>query len=371
MLDKTVHGAEADGVAATVSVRGAAAFARGVADELRSDRTIYLSVAAYCIVVATMLILTGTYDRSGFSAYVPMWQITFAVTFPAVFLTWRLAQLMLRQRRGASEAVAKVLAPASAARLVAGIVLMQFLLAFQIAFTSAKNAMPVLQGGFPHDKWQADFDQWLHFGADPVASLHSYFGSPTVTWLLEQNYSKIWFIVTFGCLFIFCVGEQARARRTHHVLLFVASWVLVGNVFAHLFLSAGPIFYGNVTGDHSRFASIAQHVFDNGSEGSFTQMVQAYLWQMYASGSTAFGTGISAFPSVHVAATTVVCLTAWRKSRFWGCASAAYLALILFSSVYLGWHYAIDGYFAIGAVLVIDWLLRRILRPEIAGDCTG
>ena len=371
MQDKTVQQAGSNSATRTVPLGHVWALVPAVADELRSDRTIYLSVAAYCIVVAAILILTGTYDGSVFSAYVPMWQIIFAVTFPAVFLTWRLAQLMLRQRRGASEAVAKVLAPASAARLVAGIVLMQFLLAFQIAFTSAKNAMPVLQGGFPHDKWQADFDQWLHFGADPVAFLHTYFGSPTLTWLLEQNYSKIWFIVTFGCLFIFCVGEQARARRTHHVLLFVASWVLVGNVFAHLFLSAGPIFYGNVTGDHSRFASIAQHVFDNGSEGSFTQMVQAYLWQMYASGSTAFGTGISAFPSVHVAATTVVCLAAWRKSRFWGCASAAYLALILFSSVYLGWHYAIDGYFAIGAVLLIDWLLRRILRPEIAGDCAG
>ncbi|TIN21837.1 MAG: hypothetical protein E5Y31_19780 [Mesorhizobium sp.] len=36
-----------------------------------------------------------------------------------------------------------------------------------------------------------------------------------------------------------------------------------------------------------------------------------------------------------------------------------YVALILFGSVYSGWHYAIDGYVSIALVILIWWITGK------------
>jgi membrane protein implicated in regulation of membrane protease activity len=46
----------------------------------------------------------------------------------------------------------------------------------------------------------------------------------------------------------------------------------------------------------------------------------------------------------------------------------SYLAFILFGSVYLGWHYAVDGYASIVLVAIIYWAGRRISRYLSARD---
>jgi hypothetical protein len=47
-------------------------------------------------------------------------------------------------------------------------------------------------------------------------------------------------------------------------------------------------------------------------------------------------------------------------------AAFAYVALVVASSVYLAWHYAIDGYAAVAMTLVIYATVRRASRTRIS-----
>jgi membrane-associated phospholipid phosphatase len=57
---------------------------------------------------------------------------------------------------------------------------------------------------------------------------------------------------------------------------------------------------------------------------------------------------------------------------FSGSVAFVYVALIALSSVYLGWHYAIDGYISIVLVVFSHFLVRRLVptgdawRPGLA-----
>ena len=80
-------------------------------------------------------------------------------------------------------------------------------------------------------------------------------------------------------------------------------------------------------------------------------------------------TGISAMPSIHVAMPLVYALTARATARWLAVAFGLYGLLILLGSVHLGWHYAVDGYVSVGAVLIL-WRSARGLggRPASPPD---
>src|SRR5690606_16080164 len=78
-----------------------------------------------------------------------------------------------------------------------------------------------------------------------------------------------------------------------------------------------------------------------------------YLLATYRGGPVTAGTGISAMPSMHLAIATLNALLFLRLSRVAGLVTLVYLATTLFGSVYLGWHYAVDGYVSIVAVILL------------------
>ncbi|MCP4182981.1 MAG: hypothetical protein GY761_06650, partial [Hyphomicrobiales bacterium] len=80
----------------------------------------------------------------------------------------------------------------------------------------------------------------------------------------------------------------------------------------------------------------------------------------YRTGNSGRGVGISAFPSVHVGLITLNALFAREIFPRLAGLAFAYVGIILVSSVYLGWHYAIDGYVAIFVVYAIYWLMKKV-----------
>jgi hypothetical protein len=73
-----------------------------------------------------------------------------------------------------------------------------------------------------------------------------------------------------------------------------------------------------------------------------------------------------------VAIAVLFALAGWQASRAAGLALTAYALVVLIGSVHLGWHYAVDGYFAAAATVVI-WIacgaaMRAWFRVAGEGD---
>lgn len=327
---------------------------------IAEDWLVYAIVAAYALIGAVALIATGASSAFAYLAYIPTWPFVFFLLFPFIYGMLGVLQIAHRFERRRRLAFAKVMTVDRLASLAGGLALLFAMMVFQGAFTSLKNALPMWQHGFPHDRLQADIDEWLHFGRAPWLYLHAIAGNGIVRRIVEWNYNQGWFIVCFATMFWVAVAKEARPIRTRYFTCYVVSWILVGSVLAGLFLSAGPAFYGHSTGDFERFGPLLAFIGESAGRMHSAATVQNYLWTAHEANMPGLGTGISAFPSMHVALVTLNALFLSERSRKWGAVAFAYVALVLASSVYLAWHYAIDGYVAIAVTVAVFLFVRRL-----------
>lgn len=150
--------------------------------------------------------------------------------------------------------------------------------------------------------------------------------------------------------------DEARVRR--FVALHALVWVLLVNVLALAFLSAGPVYHDRLVGSEM-FGGLDAALASSGVSGSYMGTMQAFLWSSYVAGTQEAGTGISAFPSVHVGMATVFALYLFERAHWLAVPGLVIVATFQFFSVYLGWHYTIDGYVSITVMGLIWALLRR------------
>jgi hypothetical protein len=73
-------------------------------------------------------------------------------------------------------------------------------------------------------------------------------------------------------------------------------------------------------------------------------------------------------PSIHVAMPLLYALAGGATARWLGVAFGTYGLLILLGSVHLGWHYAVDGYLSIVAVLLLWWGTGRLVNRDVAAS---
>lgn len=334
---------------------------RLIAARLRQDAWVYLAIAVYALFGMVVLYLTGNDEQAAYSAYVTQWTIVFLVFMPLMAVAIDITSVVLRFRRRRALAYRRMFSPRRMAHLYAGVILLMATMLFQGTFTSLKNLFPILHEGFPYDRLQADADRWLHFGEDPWRLLYAYGQYDVVRVVLEWNYNVAWFAICFGALFFVVTSPRADAIRARYLALFLFVWIVCGNIIAGTFLSAGPAFYGAVTGDPGRFA--AQLAFlQAGDWSNSAAAYQNYLWLLYQQKVPGLGSGISAFPSVHVALITMNALFLAEFSKRLAIVGVLYTLVVIASSVYLGWHYAIDGYASVilvtGCYLLVRWWTR-------------
>ncbi|MCV0394671.1 MAG: phosphatase PAP2 family protein [Rhizobiaceae bacterium] len=337
----------------------------GTVDRIRADRPLHVAILAYGGMVMLLLHATGTSQAAAFASYVPVWSVAFFFVFPVLYAGWRVLAVVHRVDRRRRLAWRAVFPAGRIDAMAAGVPLLATLMVFQGAFTSFKAAMPIWRGGFVHDAIQADIDRFLHMGVDPWRWLFSLSDAYWLQRAVEISYSQIWFVFCFGFLFWVVVSPAAAGIRTRYLVAYVATWIVVGNLLALVFLSAGPAYFGLVTGDHARFAEQLAILSRSAGVAHSAVELQAYLWASHEGRVAGLGTGISAFPSMHVALATLNMLFLWERSRRWGMIAAGYLLVVLASSVYLAWHYAIDGYAAIALVAAIHFGLRAAMKPAL------
>lgn len=346
----------------------------GVRARLQRDAWLYYAVLGYTLIGMLFVLAVGDLRGSSHAVYILPAIKAYLILMPLVALGYDAFYVVHRFDQRRRLAFSRVFTPERFASLAAGIILMAGLTVFQGTFTTIKTALPQLWGGFPYDRVQADIDAWLHFGVDPWRLLFAVGHHPVVLKVVEFNYNVAWFTLCFGALFFVATSPRADALRMRYMFMFMFVWVVCGNILAGLFLSAGPAYYGQVTGDHARFAEQLAFLADS-QWGSSASTYQSYLWRLYESGASGLGSGISAFPSVHVALITMNALFLAERSRWMAGVAFVYVAFVLASSVYLGWHYAIDGYVSIAVVTAGHFGLRRVMaraaRVAPAGSAGG
>jgi hypothetical protein len=155
--------------------------------------------------------------------------------------------------------------------------------------------------------------------------------------------------------------------RLQYVISYLLCWTLLGTLLAIVGASVGPCFYRDFYGDghFDPLMNYLRHM--NESVPLPALKVQGKLLEWATHHRHEIGSGISAFPSMHLSTSTLYALFAWRVSRGWGLAATAFLGLIFLGSIHLGYHYAVDGYASLLLTPPIWWAsglwARAILAP--------
>ncbi len=246
-------------------------------------------------------------------------------------------------------------------RLVELVFVFALYVLFIDTFIGFKRALPEVQ---PF-AWDADFmrvDRALHLGHHPWELLQPVLGQPRVTDLMDAVYYT-WFAVNMLCLMGF-LWVSSRALRIRFYVSFWLVWIVLGTVMAYALSSAGPCYFGLVTGGEDPFQPLMTYLYEvDRAHRLLAVFVQGQLWEDYSHGATnLLMKGISAMPSVHVALPVLYAIAGWRVHRGLGIAFAAFAFLIFLGSIHLGWHYAIDGYVSALAVAGIWWLSGLVVK---------
>ena len=222
---------------------------------------------------------------------------------------------------------------------------------FLVGFTTAKTAIPFLVG-YSWDAFWADADK-LIFGDDVWRLTHGWFGTRYMP-VWEGLYSASW----GGMLMLYManIALYAKARTVGVVYVaMLATWLVGGWFMAYVTSAAGPVFAHLVDPSLSeRFAALRVALDASLDPEGSTRLTQAYLAQALDHPVAVKGGGVSAMPSMHLAAVSIYVLSA-RGTR-WLFPAIAFWLIIFLGSGYLGYHYWIDGIVA----AAIAWLCWRL-----------
>ncbi|QUT04388.1 phosphatase PAP2 family protein [Sphingobium phenoxybenzoativorans] len=200
--------------------------------------------------------------------------------------------------------------------------------------------------GFHFDPALAAIDRSI-FGVDLGLWLHKIIGSPLLTYFLDGVYHA-WFLPMSVGVGIVALCTDARTRM-QYMTAFTMTWIGLGSILAYLLPAAGPCFYGVLVGPigNGPFEAVNDAlVADRAARAAdflFTIEVRDMLLDRFNDPDLSIGGGISAIPSIHNAMAVLFALVGYRFNRVFGLCMSAFAALIWLGSVYLNWHYAIDG----------------------------
>lgn len=339
-------------------------FIDSLKQEFRRDELVYVLVLSYVLAANGVLIPAGYFYRGLYIQYFLGFVVLDMIAFPGMALVFLCLRSVLACPRNPAQWLWRCLTPRRLARVVAGYGLMVAIVPFMATFTTMKAYIG--QSGFVADRSLADFDRWLHYGIDPAVFLHGVIDYAGVWRVFAFFYGPGWMLWVNGFVFWMAVGASSAVLRQRFFLGYLFAWAVLGNLVAWLFISAGPAFYAEVTGDTERFGGVIRAVATNVlPNGSGIRDMQTYLWDLYVARTSGFGMGISAFPSLHLAAVTLCAVTARHLDRLLFVVAVAIVLVIEVGSVLFAWHYAVDGYFSIVAITVFSHVLRKVVvnRP--------
>lgn len=244
-------------------------------------------------------------------------------------------------------------------RAANGTVIVLVFVCFMSLFSNLKGLIPKIQP-FSWDVTFMELDRWLHFGQHPWEILHPVMGYAPVTYAITGFY-HIWFMVMWIVLVALAFARMASHLRLQFFSAFMLTWGVGGSVLAILFSSAGPCYYSRLGLSPDPFLPLMDYLHGlHAMHPLWAINTQEMLWQGYLGNGLRLG--ISAFPSMHNAASLLFALVCYRLNRKLGITLFVFTALIFLGSIHLGWHYAVDGYAGFAIALSAWWLSGLMIR---------
>ena len=328
--------------------------------ELSAKQALLPSVVATALMTAGCLTTSALSGVRGAGIYFDYVATGASVSVVAV-LVWIFLDVASMARRKEDEPLKQIKAklPSKLDMIVLPALVFPLFLA---SFTTAKSAIPLITG-FGWDHYWADMDRAI-FGVDPWRITHSWLGDPE-TRALAWFYTVAWgFAVAFSKSLIAIYADRRFVAQFFTAALF--TWLVGGFIGAYLLSSAGPVF-AHLTDPAlaHRFEGLRVALAQSLPADSPLLNTQRYLSHALGLKEAVRGGGMSAMPSMHVAAATILWLAA--RGRLWTCVAAAFWLATFVGSVHFGYHYALDGVLG-AAIAVVCWIITRAYFAHLLGE---
>lgn len=210
------------------------------------------------------------------------------------------------------------------------------------------------QAAFGDHPWRL-LDRFLGWATKPMDLLYG-------GWLPTQ------LLVMFSVILSRPTPAKSRA-----LIAYGLAWFLLGAIGAVLFSSAGPLFYDRAFGG-SEFAPLAATLRSRGAWIAIAESDR--MWASFGQDQPGLVAGVSAMPSIHVAISFWIVLTARSMLPRLTWLAIAYFIVIWIGSVQLGWHYTSDGLLGALGMWAVWWLARPPIakfrlqpRHQLTRDC--
>ncbi|MER9335623.1 phosphatase PAP2 family protein [Mesorhizobium sp. M0293] len=284
-----------------------------------------------------------------------------SVVIVILFVIVSMRVLLERPQRPFPALWARLVANKLPNRIIIGLPVALVLPVFFSLFTSIKGGLSKIMP-FYADSTIIAIDRTIHGGVDAWQILHPLLGYGLTIYGLNSFYN-IWFVEMFVVLFCVTFSTSSGRLRSQYLVAFVLTWALLGNLAASIFASVGPAFVMPYY-DDAAFSPLMNHLRTiDVTYPLWALKAQGALLANAAIGGPQFGSGISAFPSLHVAVATLNAIYLWRFGAMLRWAGVAFLIIIQIGSVHLAWHYGIDGYASMLATPIIWFVAGLIAKP--------
>ncbi|MFN8392262.1 MAG: phosphatase PAP2 family protein [Bdellovibrionota bacterium] len=231
---------------------------------------------------------------------------------------------------------------------------------------------------FDRQLW--DLDRKIHFGVQPnIWAMNTLSPYPTLTVLVDWLYIQ-YFQYKLIVAMIFLMEPRGRKLSNQFFLAFELMWFIGGLLYLAV-PADGPCFavLSQYSVPHEEQAHMFRFpVVDDIPQSFAEQYSHARIWYAkvyqeqlwtdrrdFLTGKDLPGIfyGIAAMPSLHVAAVSFMAFFLFRASVLGGIIGAAYALVIFFGSMFLQWHYAVDGYAGFALACFITWVSTK--TPEL------
>jgi hypothetical protein len=226
------------------------------------------------------------------------------------------------------------------------------------AYAWIKLLVPVLH---PHlfDQALFDLDRKLCFGIAPTVFVLNLFSDPHFLHFIDQAYVKLFFggiFLSYGIIF----SAPSRRVRVTYMTSTALMWI-TGAWLYMLIPSLGPAYgFADIWLPYSRDLYITHNV-----QATLMRNYRA-VHELAAGGHADVSAilGIAAFPSLHVAAQTLVAI--WLR-RIWPAGQLLFgvAAFVVFiGSMITGWHYLVDGLAGFALAAGAYWGAKAVAKKE-------